>query len=99
MWIPYEDYALFYDILGAQPTDSASTVSGGATAEEVIAVGSLTSRESEICDLIRSGLSSKQISEALSLSLATVQKHREHIRRKLGLTGRDTNLATYLRVH
>jgi PAS domain S-box-containing protein len=59
----------------------------------------LTSRESEICEMIKNGMSSKQISEQLNLSILTVQKHREQIRRKLGITNKGVNLATYLRSH
>jgi PAS domain S-box-containing protein len=61
--------------------------------------GSLTPRELEICELIKAGTSSKQIAEALSLSLFTVHKHREQIRKKLGLTNKSVNLSSYLRSH
>lgn len=61
--------------------------------------GRLTPREQEICDLIRQGLSSKEISESLSLSILTVHKHREQIREKLGLTNKSINLSTFLRSH
>ena len=59
----------------------------------------LTSRESEICELIKQGLSSKEITEKLNLSLLTVHKHREQIRKKLGIVNLDVSLATYLRYH
>ncbi len=59
----------------------------------------LTPREMEICGMIRDGLSSKQISAALTLSLVTVHKHREQIRKKLGLTNKSINLCTYLQNH
>jgi PAS domain S-box-containing protein len=59
----------------------------------------LTSRESEICALIKEGTTSKQISQSLNISLATVLKHREIIRKKLGITNIDISLATYLRSH
>jgi tetratricopeptide (TPR) repeat protein len=59
----------------------------------------LTSRESEICKLIRKGQSSKEISDSLSLSLLTVYKYRERIRRKLKIQNKNVNLATYLRSH
>jgi len=58
----------------------------------------LTPRELEICDLIKEGLSSKEISESLNLSILTVHKHREDIRKKLGITNKNVNLGTYLRV-
>ncbi|MEW6413164.1 MAG: PAS domain S-box protein [Candidatus Zixiibacteriota bacterium] len=59
----------------------------------------LTPREFEICDMIRSNHSSKEISERLNLSLLTVHKHREQIRRKLGITSKGINLSTYLQSH
>jgi PAS domain S-box-containing protein len=61
--------------------------------------GRLTSRESEICELIKKGMSSKQITDQLNLSLLTVHKHREQIRKKLGIVNLDVSLATFLRYH
>ena len=58
---------------------------------------SLSPREVEICDFIRNGMSSKEISKHLNLSPLTVHKHRERIRRKLGLTNMRLNLTAYLR--
>ncbi len=46
---------------------------------------SLTPRESEICNLILAGKSSKEITDVLGLSLETVSTHRRNIRKKLGL--------------
>ena len=57
----------------------------------------LSPREMEICDMIREGMSSKDIAEALSVSLTTVHKHREMIRKKLRIQNRDINLSAYLR--
>lgn len=57
----------------------------------------LTPREKEICDLISDGLSSKQISDCLVLSPATIHKHREQIRKKLKITNKSVNLSSYLR--
>ncbi|MCP4582287.1 MAG: PAS domain S-box protein [candidate division Zixibacteria bacterium] len=57
----------------------------------------LTARELEICNLIKTGSSSKDIAEALNVSLGTIQKHREKIRKKLELTSKKINLANYLK--
>ena len=57
----------------------------------------LTPREIEICDAIRRGLSSKEIADEFSLSVNTVHKHRQVIRRKLQLNNKEINLAAYLR--
>lgn len=56
----------------------------------------LTPREIEICSLVKSGLTSKEISSMLKVSYQTVCKHRNNIRKKLGLKDTDTNLTTYL---
>jgi DNA-binding CsgD family transcriptional regulator len=57
---------------------------------------SLTPTEVKICNMIRNGLQAKEIAELCSISLATVNRHREHIRRKLGITNSKRNLVTYL---
>jgi len=61
--------------------------------------GSLSARESEICNMVKAGLSTKEIAESLNISVATVPKHRENIRAKLGIKGKRISLATYLRSH
>jgi len=61
--------------------------------------GTLTARESEISELIKQSLSSKEISERLNISLPTVFKHREQIRKKLEITNKNIGLATFLRSH
>jgi PAS domain S-box-containing protein len=58
---------------------------------------SLTPREQEICQMIKSGLNCKQIATGLNISVQTVLKHRAVIRKKLGLSGRPTNLVSFLR--
>ena len=57
----------------------------------------LTPAEIQVCDMIRRGLSTKEIAQLRHISQATVSRHREHIRHKLGLTNQAVNLATYLR--
>jgi DNA-binding CsgD family transcriptional regulator len=56
----------------------------------------LSSRELEISRLIKNGMTSKEIAEALNLSILTVYKYRDLIRKKLGLVNDGTNLRTYL---
>lgn len=56
----------------------------------------LSPRESEVCRLVKNGMTSKEIAEALHLSLMTIHKYRELIRKKLGLVNNGTNLRTYL---
>jgi DNA-binding NarL/FixJ family response regulator len=57
---------------------------------------SLTPTEIGICSMIRNGLTSKEIAQMRGVSPATVSRHRERIRKKLGLAGSATNLASYL---
>jgi DNA-binding NarL/FixJ family response regulator len=57
---------------------------------------SLTSTEVKICNMIRSGLQTKEIAKVRGLSVGTINRHREHIRRKLKINNKDINLVTYL---
>lgn len=57
---------------------------------------SLTLKQIEICNMIKSGMASKEIAEELGVSLRTVETHRNRIRKKLGISGQDVNLASYL---
>ncbi len=56
----------------------------------------LTPVEIAIGTMIRNGLSTKEIAQLRCISPATVRRHRENIRRKLGLRNRKVNLATCL---
>ncbi len=57
---------------------------------------SLTPMEVQICNMIRSGLTTKEIAGLRHVSPATICRHREHVRRKLGLVNKEVNLVTYL---
>ena len=57
----------------------------------------LSRKEIEVSNMIRYGLTSKEIAQLMKVSPQTVETHRKNIRRKLGLRGKDTNLSTYLR--
>jgi len=57
---------------------------------------SLTPTEITICNMIRNGLRTKEIAQTRGVSAATINRHRENIRRKLKITNNDVNLATYL---
>jgi PAS domain S-box-containing protein len=56
----------------------------------------LSPSEMRIAEMIRMGKSNKEIADLLSVSDGTVRKHREHIRKKLGLTNKQSNLQTFL---
>ena len=57
---------------------------------------SMTPTEIAICNMIRNGMRTKEIAEMRGVSEATVNRHREKIRRKLKITNQDVNLATFL---
>lgn len=56
----------------------------------------LTPREVQICNMVKRGLSSKEIANFLSISLFTVGRHRHNIRKKLKITNESVNLNTFL---
>ncbi|MBI4660366.1 MAG: response regulator transcription factor [Verrucomicrobia bacterium] len=60
-------------------------LAAGAQTEETTPLLSLTEREFAVFRLIGQGHGSAQVAEALSMGKKTVQVHREHIKRKLGL--------------
>jgi DNA-binding NarL/FixJ family response regulator len=60
---------------------------------------SLTQKEIDICNMIRNGFSSKEISDALHISVRTVETHRNTIRKKLQLANKEVNLASYLKFY
>ena len=57
---------------------------------------SLTPTEIGICNMIRNGLGTKEIARVRGVSPTTISRHRERIRRKLGITNDRVNLQTYL---
>jgi DNA-binding NarL/FixJ family response regulator len=57
---------------------------------------SLTPTEIAICNMIRNGMRTKEIAGTRGVSEATINRHREKIRRKLKITNQDANLATFL---
>ncbi|MEN8005957.1 MAG: LuxR C-terminal-related transcriptional regulator [Candidatus Krumholzibacteriota bacterium] len=56
----------------------------------------LTKRQILICEMIRDGMTSKEIALALDCSPSTINNHRNIIRRKLKLSGSSTNLQAFL---
>jgi DNA-binding CsgD family transcriptional regulator len=56
----------------------------------------LTPQEIEVANMVRTGRTSKEIAEVLSLSVSGVDFHRKMVRRKLGLTSSSKNLRSYL---
>jgi DNA-binding CsgD family transcriptional regulator len=56
----------------------------------------MTPTEIFICNMVRNGMRTKEIAELRGVSPATINRHREKIRRKLKITNQDVNLATFL---
>jgi len=56
----------------------------------------LTRRQMVICEMIREGMTSKDIASALDCAPSTVNNHRNIIRKKLGLSGKTANLQAFL---
>ncbi len=56
----------------------------------------LTPRETEICNMIKNGLSSKEIGRLLNISYRSVETYRNSIRKKLGLINKKVNLTSFL---
>ncbi len=57
----------------------------------------LTPREIQICEMIKQGLSSKEIAKLLGIGLRSIDSHRYNIRKRLGLSDRSFKLITYLK--
>ncbi|MEA1922231.1 MAG: response regulator [Pseudomonadota bacterium] len=57
---------------------------------------SLTPREVQIANYIRMGKTSKEIAQLAKITYATVESHRNTIRKKLGIKNRKISLASFL---
>jgi PAS domain S-box-containing protein len=61
------------------------------------ALNRLTQKEIEICDMIKRGMTCKEIARLQNTSPRTVETHRNRIRKKLGIADTAVNLATFLK--
>lgn len=86
------DVATYVSIIRANLNDFISpfayTLSSGKM--------NLTPKEIQVADLIKQGKSSKEIASLLNVSTYDITFHRANIRRKLGLSGKKTNLGAHL---
>jgi DNA-binding CsgD family transcriptional regulator len=76
--------------------ENLEQITSAFTSKLAKAFMSLTPVEIQICNMIKGGLSTKEIAGLRYVSAATVNRHREHIRKKLGITNKNVNLTTYL---
>jgi len=56
----------------------------------------LSPRQKEICELVKSGFTSKEIGRMLNLSKQTVDSYRRDVRKKLGIQNENINLTVCL---
>jgi DNA-binding CsgD family transcriptional regulator len=56
----------------------------------------LTPKEAQICNMIKNGLSTKEIAQFFKISGLTIGTHRTNIRKKLKISNHKANLAAYL---
>ncbi len=56
----------------------------------------LSPAQIRVAEMVRDGMTAKEIADALFISEGTVRTHREHLRRKLGLNNQKINLRTHL---
>lgn len=86
------DLDIALDIL----TDAFNNIYSPLGIDKKYEYSSLSHRELEICQLLKRGLTTKDISDFLSISTQTVSKHRFNIRKKLGIKGEKKNLYSIL---
>lgn len=55
-----------------------------------------TPTEIRVANMIKDGMTSKDIAESMNLSLETISNHRKHIRKKSGIANKKVNLRTAL---
>ncbi|MDO8605651.1 MAG: response regulator transcription factor [Phaeospirillum sp.] len=74
----------------------AMKLGNGDGAPDQLARMNLTPAELRVISLIKGGLSTKEIARILGISPFTVNIHRKHIRKKIGIEARSTNLHSHL---
>ena len=77
--------------------DAVDSIVGQETDNFELNYSKLTSREMDICNLIKQNKTSQEIADKLHLSLQTIQKHRNSIRGKLQLRNKEISLSEYLK--
>ncbi len=57
----------------------------------------LSRKEVQVASLIQQGLTTRKIADVLEIAKSTVDTHRDNIRKKMDLKGRDLSLKKYLK--
>ena len=68
----------------------------GNTFESGLSGSNLTRRQLMVCEMIRDGMTSKEIASVTGCSTSTINNHRNSIRKKLGLSKKSVNLQAFL---
>ena len=87
-----ENARTFLDIIRANIKDLVSPYAKTLSSKQL----HFTPTEMQVSDFIRNGLTNKEISAQLNVSVDAVSFHRKNIRKKLGLKNESINLRTYL---
>ncbi len=85
--------SIFVDILESNLLDITSPFIKSLSSKII----NLTPTELKVAQLIRDGRRTKEIAELLGLHETTILFHRQNVRNKLGIKGKEINLQTYLR--
>ncbi len=79
------------------PAEIAGTVLGVMQSDKSSPQGQLTSRENQVLQLMGEGMTNREISEELKISMKTVEAHVQNLLHKLGVSSRTQAVATALR--
>ena len=90
--MPSQMYLSYLDLLSKNLTELMSSFGKNIISEKI----RLSPREIEVCNLVRNGLTNKEIANMLGITPSTIERHRFNIRKKLGISGEKINLTTYL---
>ncbi len=83
---------ILLDIIESNLNDIVSPFAQGVSAK----FSKLTPTEIQVANLVKQGKITKEIAELMNVSTKTIDRHRDNIRRKFGISNRKINLRSYL---